>query len=78
MVILAGSGNATSSPAAGPAEDVGTRIQVAVWVLTTISGLFLALRLHCKFLKSRGLWWDDHVLMAAWVRYTLARLLVAT
>lgn len=40
---------------------------IAIWVLTSVSGVFLALRIYCKFLRKRGLWWDDHVLVASWV-----------
>lgn len=40
---------------------------------TAVSGLFLVLRLYCKVDRSRGLWWDDYVLIAAWVRYPIRR-----
>ncbi|KAK4214934.1 hypothetical protein QBC37DRAFT_439838 [Rhypophila decipiens] len=40
---------------------------IAIWLMTSVSGVFLALRLYCKFLKKRGLWWDDHVLVASWL-----------
>jgi len=49
-------------------EDMGPLMRVAIWALVAVSGLFLALRIYCKFLKHRGLWWDDHILVAAWVR----------
>ena len=49
------------------AESVGPQMQVACWTLVGVSALFLALRIYCKFLKRRGLWWDDHLLVAAWV-----------
>ena len=48
-------------------EDTGPLMRVVVWMLVGVSGIFLALRIYCKFLKHRGLWWDDHVLVAAWV-----------
>ncbi|KAK0625052.1 hypothetical protein B0T17DRAFT_577729 [Bombardia bombarda] len=48
-------------------ESTGPRLVVAAWLLVSLSGLFLALRIYCKFLKHRGLWWDDHVLVAAWL-----------
>ncbi|KAK3934691.1 hypothetical protein QBC46DRAFT_299422 [Diplogelasinospora grovesii] len=51
----------------GPVESMGPAINIAGWLLVSFSGLFLALRIYCKFLKHRGLWWDDHVLLAAWV-----------
>lgn len=48
-------------------EDLGPQLNAVVWLLLGFSGLFLALRLNCKFLKNRGFWWDDHVLVASWV-----------
>ncbi|OIW25567.1 hypothetical protein CONLIGDRAFT_581876 [Coniochaeta ligniaria NRRL 30616] len=50
-------------------EDLGPQLNAVVWVLLGFSGLFLALRLYCKFLKKRGLWWDDHVLVASWLAF---------
>lgn len=54
-----------SAPPSG--ESKGREMTIVVWLLVAVSGLFLALRIYCKFLKKRGLWWDDHVLVAAWV-----------
>lgn len=54
--------------AALPHDDAGPRINAVVWSLTAVSGLFLALRLFCKATRSKGFWWDDWVLTAAWVR----------
>ena len=51
--------------------DLGPQLNGVVWVLLGFSGLFLALRLYCKLLKSRGFWWDDHMLVASWVRACL-------
>lgn len=62
-------GNSTSSPATGqmPVENLGPHMNIVVWVLVGLSGLFLGLRIYCKFMKSRGLWWDDYLLIASWV-----------
>ncbi|KAK3689145.1 hypothetical protein B0T22DRAFT_380612 [Podospora appendiculata] len=35
--------------------------------MTFLSGCFLGLRVYCKALKRRGLWWDDCMLIAAWI-----------
>lgn len=48
-------------------ESMAPLIRIVCWFLVSISGLFLSLRLYCKYLQSRGLWWDDHVLVMAWV-----------
>lgn len=57
-----------SSP--GPIDlsaDNGPNLNAVLWVLVSCSGIFLVLRIYCKFLKHRGLWWDDYVLTASWV-----------
>lgn len=48
-------------------EDYGPQVNFTIWLLTALSAAFLALRVYCKFLRHRGLWWDDHMLIAAWV-----------
>ncbi|RKL08250.1 hypothetical protein BFJ68_g9597 [Fusarium oxysporum] len=41
---------------------------IAVCVsLTLLAGLFLGLRLYCKIIRHRGFWWDDYILIAAWI-----------
>ncbi|KAK4161872.1 hypothetical protein QBC43DRAFT_91493 [Cladorrhinum sp. PSN259] len=49
-----------------PTVDYGSQINFTIWLLTALSAAFLALRVYCKFLRHRGLWWDDHVLIASW------------
>lgn len=39
---------------------------IAVWVLTSASGGFLAIRLWCRHRFSK-LWWDDALLTLSWV-----------
>ncbi|KAK3346864.1 hypothetical protein B0T25DRAFT_613518 [Lasiosphaeria hispida] len=48
-------------------EDYGPQVNFTIWFLTALSAAFLALRVYCKFLRHRGLWWDDHVLIGSWV-----------
>lgn len=38
--------------------------------LTILSAVFLGLRLYCKVVRHRGFWWDDYVLIAAWVSFS--------
>ena len=47
--------------------DLGLRLKVAIWFLAISSLIILALRVYCKFLRKRGLWWDDYILIASWV-----------
>lgn len=48
-------------------EDYGPQVNFIIWFLTALSAAFLALRVYCKFLRHRGLWWDDHILVASWL-----------
>ncbi|PKS11250.1 hypothetical protein jhhlp_003011 [Lomentospora prolificans] len=50
-------------------EDLGSRTLIQVWTLASFAGLLMALRLYCKWLKHRGLWWDDYILIAAWIMF---------
>ncbi|KAK1832541.1 hypothetical protein QBC39DRAFT_244672, partial [Podospora conica] len=52
--------------AARPHDDRGTTILVVHWTLTSFATIFLALRIYSKKLVGRKLWWDDHILIAAW------------
>ncbi|KAK4124425.1 hypothetical protein N657DRAFT_390811 [Parathielavia appendiculata] len=47
--------------------DFGPQINFTLWLLTALSATFLTLRVWCKSLRHRGLWWDDHLLIAAWL-----------
>jgi hypothetical protein len=51
-----------------PHDTIGPKLNAVIWTLTGVSAAFVALRLYCKITRSKGLWWDDHVLVAAWVR----------
>ncbi|KAK6829430.1 hypothetical protein PG987_010014 [Apiospora arundinis] len=48
-------------------ENRAPRLLAATWSLTVVAGVFLGLRLYCKRIRSTGLWWDDHFMLAAWV-----------
>lgn len=50
-----------------PHDDYGPALNYGVWLLTGLAAVFLGLRVFCKYLRRRGLWWDDYVLMASWV-----------
>lgn len=49
-------------------QDLGPQLNLVFWLLTSLSFVFLCLRLYCKIYRGRNLWWDDHFLVAAWVR----------
>ncbi|KAK4210251.1 hypothetical protein QBC37DRAFT_448614 [Rhypophila decipiens] len=58
-------------------EDYGPQVNFTIWLLTALSAAFLALRVYCKFLRHRGLWWDDHVLIAAWLSLVVSNAFVS-
>lgn len=47
--------------------SVGPEIIITDWLLVCVSTLFFGLRIYSKFLRKTSLWWDDHILIAAWV-----------
>ncbi|OHX00960.1 integral membrane protein [Colletotrichum incanum] len=49
-----------------PHDDYGPGLLVTVWTLVAVAGGFIGLRIYCKFSRGRGLWADDHVLIASW------------
>ncbi len=51
-----------------PHDDSGRRLLVSIWCLAGLATIFLALRLYCKWFRHHVVWWDDYVLIAAWVR----------
>jgi len=51
-----------------PHDNYGPSFNAAVWLLTGLAAVFLALRLYCKYLRRKSLWWDDYVLIASFVR----------
>lgn len=50
-----------------PKVDYGPQLNIIVWLLISISALFLFTRLYLKACQNRGLWWDDYLLLAAWL-----------
>ena len=53
--------------AALPHDNDGPKLNAVIWTLTAVSAIFLGLRFYCKTARAKGLWWDDWLLMAAWV-----------
>lgn len=48
--------------------DRGTSMVVTVWVLFGFAGIFLGLRVYCRCRDGGRLWWDDWVMIVAFVR----------
>lgn len=56
-----------------PHDNYGPQVNYAIWALTAAAATFLGLRVYCKFLRRRGLWWDDYILIASWVSLNHSR-----
>ena len=50
-----------------PHDNGAPRLLASIWSLAGIATAFLSLRLYCRMLKRRSLWWDDAILIASWV-----------
>lgn len=59
-------GVARSSIGAAAPEILGL-----VWTMTAVAAAFLGLRVMVKLRSRKGLWWDDHLLVASWLMLTL-------
>ncbi|SPO01712.1 uncharacterized protein DNG_04385 [Cephalotrichum gorgonifer] len=49
-----------------PQDNLILEFNIIIWALVGISGFVFFLRAYCKISRQRGLWWDDHVMGAAW------------
>jgi hypothetical protein len=55
-----------------PHDSAGERLNVSVWCLFSAATVFLLLRVYCRFLGRRNLWWDDWILIAGWVSFAFS------
>ncbi|KAK0649939.1 hypothetical protein B0T16DRAFT_457301 [Cercophora newfieldiana] len=49
-----------------PHDDYGPPLNYGIWLLTGLAAIFMGLRVFCKYLRRRELWWDDYFLMTSW------------
>ena len=49
-------------------DNVGPQLDALAAVLAVLSGAFVLLRVFLKLRQRRGLWWDDYILILAYVR----------
>lgn len=54
----------------GTVNVQGRRLNIVIWVLASLSTIFLSLRLYVKVFRVRKLWWDDYFLVASFVSLT--------
>lgn len=48
-------------------ESRGVAIGAVTWILTIAALVFLSLRVYCKCNRVGSLWYDDYVIIFAWV-----------
>ncbi|KAK4204536.1 hypothetical protein QBC40DRAFT_303418 [Triangularia verruculosa] len=58
-----------------PMPDRGPIVSRTVWAFLAFSTVFIALRVYCKKWRSRGLWWDDYVLIVSWLMLIICAVL---
>jgi hypothetical protein len=46
-------------------------VNAGIWALFAGATVLLGFRVWCRLRRS-GLWWDDYILISAWVSYSLA------
>ena len=68
QVIVEARNQSKLSNANLPHDNFGSRLNVIVWSLTGLAAIFLALRLYAKRIRHNKLWWDDYILIVAFVR----------
>ncbi|KAH9907282.1 hypothetical protein F4778DRAFT_799605 [Xylariomycetidae sp. FL2044] len=56
----------TSTAADEAHDDFGPQVNICNWALAVLASAWVALRVYCKYMRHRGLWWDDYVLVASW------------
>jgi hypothetical protein len=52
------------------AEDPAPVVIASIWSMWAVSITFLALRLYCRGVRTRALWWDDYILLAGCLTLT--------
>ncbi|KAL2196798.1 hypothetical protein P885DRAFT_69282 [Corynascus similis CBS 632.67] len=50
-----------------PHDSAAPKLLASIWALDLVATLFLSLRISCRLIKMRRLWWDDAILIASWV-----------
>lgn len=56
----------------------GAYINAIGWLLLSLAGIVVGARIWAKISARKGLWWDDYIVVAAWVRKILSDAMVTT
>ncbi|KAG7117882.1 hypothetical protein HYQ44_006005 [Verticillium longisporum] len=49
-----------------PTNDPAPTVVASIWVMMAFATIFLLLRIYCKAVRTRGMWWDDYIMLFAW------------
>ncbi|KAK3372343.1 putative integral membrane protein [Podospora didyma] len=52
------------------ANPQGVLINGLVWFMLILATISVVLRVYCKLIRRRALWWDDYFLISAWIFLT--------
>ncbi|KAI1506463.1 hypothetical protein F5X99DRAFT_3585 [Biscogniauxia marginata] len=58
------------------AADNGLALAASLWTISVVSGAILGLRLVAKLIRGRHLWWDDYIMIFAWLVLFVATILM--
>lgn len=56
----------------------GAYINAIGWLLLSLAGIVVGARIWAKISARKGLWWDDYIVVAAWVSTILSDAMVTT
>lgn len=54
-------------PARPNDDGFGSYINAIGWLLLSLAGIVVGARIWAKISARKGLWWDDYIVIAAWV-----------
>ncbi|KAH8895275.1 hypothetical protein GQ53DRAFT_820113 [Thozetella sp. PMI_491] len=52
--------------------SVTSKVLASIWIMFTISTIFLGLRVYCRSIRTKTMWWDDYLLITGWVLMLVA------
>ncbi|KAK3988972.1 hypothetical protein QBC44DRAFT_397239 [Cladorrhinum sp. PSN332] len=68
----------SGDPSLLPHDDAGPDVVAVAWALWTFAAAFLSVRIYCKHVSGRGLWWDDRFLLAAQFMHLISCALISS
>ncbi|KAK3336361.1 hypothetical protein B0T19DRAFT_36925 [Cercophora scortea] len=54
-------------PVSGSENPQGVKLKISLWAMMVSTAIFVGLRLCCKYIRRRALWWDDYYIIVSWV-----------